>query len=182
VGASGIGTAYREPKLVYANQHDGTFRDVSKMSGPAVEIPQVSRGLAVGDLFNDGRLEIVIENLEGGPMILRAEADAQNHWISFELHGTKGNLLALNARVKVTAGDLVQEGEVRSGGSYLSQNDLRLHFGLANRARADKVEVTWSSGVKETLSNLATDRFYVVQEGKGVVSTHAAAASSAFAH
>jgi enediyne biosynthesis protein E4 len=182
VGASGTGTVYREPKLVYANQRDGTFRDVSKMSGPAVEIPQVSRGLAVGDLFNDGRLEIVIENLEGGPMILRADADAQNHWISFELHGAKGNLLALNARVAVTAGDLVQEDEVRSGGSYLSQNDLRLHFGLGNRPRADKVEVTWSSGARETLSNLASDRFYVVQEGKGVVSTHAAAVSSAFAH
>ncbi len=149
VGASGIGTAYREPKLVYANQHDGTFRDVSKLSGPAVQMPQVSRGLAVGDLFNDGHLEIVIENLEGSPMILRADADARNHWISLELRGTKGNLLPLNARVKVTAADLVQEDEVRSGGSYLSQNDLRLHFGLGSHPRADKVEVTWPSGAKE---------------------------------
>jgi enediyne biosynthesis protein E4 len=182
VGASGTGTVYREPKLVYANQHDGTFRDVSRISGPAVEIPQVSRGLAVGDLFNDGHLEIVIENLEGGPMILRASADSQNHWISLELRGTKGNLLALNARVKVTAGDLAQEDEVRSGGSYLSQNDLRLHFGLGKHSSADKVEVTWPSGAKETLANLAADRFYVVQEGKGIVSTHAPAPSPAFVH
>ncbi len=182
VGASGTGTVYREPKLVYVNQHDGTFRDASKMSGAAVQIPQVSRGLAVGDLFNDGHLEIVIENLEGGPMILRAQADAQNHWITFELHGTKGNLLALNARVRVTAGDLVQEDEVRSGGSYLSQSDLRLHFGLGKHASADKVEVTWPSGAKETLAGLAADRFYVVQEGKGVVSTHPAATAPAFAH
>lgn len=182
VGASGTGTVYREPKLVYANQHDGTFRDVSKMSGPAVQIPQVSRGLAVGDLFNDGRLEIVTENLDGAPMILRADADAQNHWISLELHGAKGNLLALNARVKVTAGDLVQADEVRSGGSYLSQNDLRLHFGLGTHARADKVEVTWPSETKEILANLAVDRFYVVQEGKGIVSTRPPAASPAFAH
>ena len=182
VGASGIGTAYREPKLVYLNQHDGTFRDVSKLSGPAVQIPQVSRGLAVGDLFNDGHLEIVIENLEGGPMILRADADAQNHWINFELHGAKGNLLALNARVKVTAAELVQEDEVRSGGSYLSQSDLRLHFGLANHPRADKVEITWPSGTKEVLTNLAVDRFYVVQEGKGVVATRPAAASPTLAH
>jgi hypothetical protein len=115
-------------------------------------------------------------------MILRAYADAQNHWISFELRGTKGNLLALNARVKVTAGDLAQQDEVRSGGSYLSQNDLRLHFGLGKYSRADKVEVTWPSGAKETLANLAADRFYVVQEGKGIVSTHPAAASSAFVH
>jgi enediyne biosynthesis protein E4 len=182
VGASGIGTVYREPKLVYANQHDGTFRDVSKVSGPPVQIPQVSRGLAVGDLFNDGHLEIVIENLEGSPMILRADANARNHWISFELRGGKGDLLALNARVKVTAADLVQEDEVRSGGSYLSQNDLRLHFGLGSHPRADKVEVTWPSGAKEMLTNLDADHFYVVQEGKGVVSTHPAAASPALAH
>jgi enediyne biosynthesis protein E4 len=182
VGASGIGTVYREPKLVYANQHDGTFRDVSKVSGPPVQIPQVSRGLAVGDLFNDGHLEIVIENLEGSPMILRADANARNHWISFELRGAKGNLLALNTRVKVTAADLVQEDEVRSGGSYLSQNDLRLHFGLGSHPRADKVEVTWPSGAKEMLTNLDADHFYVVQEGKGVVSTHPAAASPALAH
>jgi hypothetical protein len=182
VGASGTGTVYREPKLVYANQHDGTFRDVSKLSGPAVQIPQVSRGIAVSDLFNDGHLEIVIENLEGSPIILRADADSQNHWISLELHGAKGNLLALNARVKVTAGDLVQADEVRSGGSYLSQNDLRLHFGLGTHARADKLEVIWPSGAKEILANLIADRFYVVQEGKGIVSTHPAAASPAFAH
>ena len=182
VGASGTGTVYREPKLVYANQHDGTFRDVSKTSGPAVQIPQVSRGLAVGDLFNDGHLEAVIENLEGSPMILRADANAQNHWISVELHGTKGNLLALNARVRVTAGELIQEDEVRSGGGYLSQNDLRLHFGLGQHARTDKVEVTWPSGIKETLTGLAVDRFYIVQEGKGIVSTHPAASSLAIVH
>ncbi len=182
VGASGIGTVYREPKLIYANQHNGTFRDVSKLSGPAVQLPQVSRGLAVGDLFNDGHLEIVIENLEGQPMILRAEADPQNHWINLEMHGAKGNLLALNAVVKVTAGDLAQIDEVRSGGSYLSQNDLRLHFGLGNHAAADKVEVTWPSGAKETLVNLAADRFYVVQEGKGIVSTHPAVKSPSLAH
>jgi hypothetical protein len=182
VGVSGTGTVYREPKLVYANQHDGTFRDVSKTSGRAIEIPQVSRGLAVGDLFNDGHLEIVIENLEGAPMILRANADAQNHWLSLELRGTNGNLLALNARAKVTAGELTQQDEVRSGGSYLSQNDLRLHFGLGKHARADKVEVTWSSGSKETFANLAADHFYVVQEGKGVVSTRSPGASPAFTH
>jgi enediyne biosynthesis protein E4 len=182
VGASGTGTVYREPKLVYANQHDGTFRDVSKLSGRAIETLQVSRGLAVGDLFDDGHLEIVIENLEGGPMILRADADAHNHWISLDLHGTKGNLLALSARVRVIADGLTQDDEVRSGGSYLSQNDLRLHFGLGTHTHADKVEVTWPSGAKETLANLAADRFYVVQEGKGVVSTRPAAPSPANLH
>jgi enediyne biosynthesis protein E4 len=84
--------------------------------------------------------------------------------------------------VKVTAADLVQEDEVRSGGSYLSQNDLRLHFGLGTHPRADKVEVTWPSGAKEVLPNLPVDRFYVVQEGKGIVSTHPAAVSPTLAH
>src|SRR5580658_1917081 len=86
VDTKDVGTKFREPKLLCLNQHDGTFRDISKLAGPAIQVPQVSRGLAVGDLFNDGHLEVVIENLEGEPMILRANADAQNHWISFELH------------------------------------------------------------------------------------------------
>ncbi len=137
---------YREPKLLFLNQRNGTFKDVSKLVGPAIQIPQVSRGVAVGDLFNDGRLDIVIENLEGKPMILEPQGGTQNHWISFELEGTKSNRLALNARVKATAGDLVQTDEVLSGGSYLSQNDLRIHFGLGDRQRVDKVEIFWPAG------------------------------------
>ena len=97
---------YREPKLLFLNQHNGTFKDVSKLVGPAIQIPQVSRGVAVGDLFNDGRLDIVIENLKGGPMILQPQGGPANHWISFELEGTKSNRLALNARVKAASGDL----------------------------------------------------------------------------
>jgi hypothetical protein len=169
VGGAGIGTAYREPKLVWANQHDGTFRDVSRLSGPAVQVPQVSRGIAVGDLFNDGHLEIVVENLEGSPMILRPQAPAANHWISLELRGAHGNLLALNAMARVTAGDLVQVDEVRSGGSYLSQSDLRLHFGLGPHALADRVEITWPDGSVQGLGSLPADRFYVIEQGRGVV-------------
>jgi enediyne biosynthesis protein E4 len=164
-----VGTKYREPKLLFQNQHDGTFLDISKRSGPAIQIPQVSRGLAVGDLFNDGRLELVVENIEGSPMILRAEGGPKNHWISFELSGTKSNRLALNARVRVTAGNLVQLGEVLSGGSYLSQNDLRLHFGLGQHDKVDAVEITWPSGEKETLKDLVADHFYFVLQGQGVV-------------
>ena len=119
------GPKYREPKVLFLNQRDGTFKDISQEAGAAIQIPQVSRGMAVGDLFNDGRLEAVVENLVGGPMILRPEGGAHNHWISFQLEGVKSNRLALNARVRATAGSLVQLGEVISGGSYLSQNDLR---------------------------------------------------------
>ena len=169
VDSADIGTRYREPKVLLHNQHDGTFRDISSLLGPEFQVPQVSRGLAVGDLFNEGRLDLVIENLKGGPMVLRPEGGTKNNWISFELQGTKSNRLALNARVRVTAGDLVQEEEVQSGGSYLSQNDLRLHFGLGKKDRVDKVEVFWPSGAKEVLAGLAVDQFYCVLEGKGVV-------------
>jgi enediyne biosynthesis protein E4 len=153
------------------NSHDGKFRNVSNLLGPAFQIPRVSRGVATGDLFNDGRIDIVIENLEGGPTILRPRGGPPNHWISLELEGTKTNRLALNARVKATAGNLVQTGEVLSGGSYLSQNDLRLHFGLGERPRVDKVEIFWPSGKTETLNDLAADHFYKVKEGEGIVST-----------
>jgi hypothetical protein len=131
----------------------------------------VSRGLAVGDLFNDGRMEAVVENLVGEPMILRPEGGPKNHWVSFQLVGVKCNRLALNARVRVTAGDLVQLGELISGGGYLSQNDLRLHFGLGSHEIIDQAEVLWPDGKKETLTRLAADRFYVVREGQGVISS-----------
>ncbi|MGB8031329.1 MAG: CRTAC1 family protein [Terracidiphilus sp.] len=166
-------TRYLEPKLLFLNQHDGTFKNVSRRVGPALEKPQVSRGVAVGDLFNDGRMEAVVENLEGEPMILRPEGGPPNHWISFQLEGVKCNRLALNARVRATAGDLVQLGEVLSGGSYLSQHDLRIHFGLGRRELVDRAEILWPDGKKEVLNNLAADRFYRVREGAGVVAVKA---------
>jgi enediyne biosynthesis protein E4 len=163
------GPKYREPALLFLNQHNGTFKEVSKLVGPALQTPRVSRGVAVGDLFNDGRIDIVIENLQGLPTILRPQGGPSNHWISFQLEGTKSNRLALNARVRATAGDLVQTEEVLSGGSYLSQNDLRIHFGLGSRERVDKVEIFWPAEKTETLTNLTADRFYSVKEGEGVV-------------
>jgi enediyne biosynthesis protein E4 len=169
VDALEVGAKYREPKLLFLNQHDGSFRNISKFAGPAIQIPQVSRGAAFGDLFNDGRIDAVVENLDGSPMILRNQGGKQNHWISFELAGSKSNRLALNARVRVVAGDLTQSGEVRSGGSYLSQNDLRVHFGLGNKEKLDKVEIRWPSGKVDTLANLPADHFYTVLEGEGVV-------------
>lgn len=169
VDTANIGTHFREPSLLFLNQRDGTFRDVSDLAGAALKVPRVGRGLAIGDLFNDGVQEVVIEDLEGEPTILRPEGGPRNHWISFELAGTKSNKLALNARVKVIAGDLPQTDEVRSGGSYLSQSDLRLHFGLGDHRRAEKVEISWPSGGTEMLTNLEADRFYCVQEGAGVV-------------
>ncbi len=162
---------YLQPKLLFLNQRNGTFKDISKDAGPAIQTPQVSRGMAIGDLFNDGKVEAVVENLVGKPMILRPEGGAQNHWISFQLEGVKSNPLALNARVRATAGDLVQLGEVVSGGSYLSQNDLRIHFGLGTHSQIDKAEILWPDGKVEVLKNLNADFFYTVREGSGIVST-----------
>jgi hypothetical protein len=170
-------THYLEPKLLFLNQRDGTFQNISRRVGPALEIPQVSRGLAVGDLFSDGRMEAVVENLVGEPMILRPEGGPKNHWISFQLEGVECNRLALNARIKATSGDLVQLGEVISGGSYLSQNDLRIHFGLGTHDHLDKAEIVWPGGRVETLTNLAADRFYLLKEGQGVVSSKPQATS-----
>jgi hypothetical protein len=166
---------YREPKVLFLNERNGKFKDISKQAGAAIQIPQVSRGMAVGDLFNDGKVEAVVENLVGASMILRPASGAKNHWISFQLEGVKCNRLALNARVQATAGDLVQLGEVISGGSYLSQNDLRIHFGLGGHGGVDKAKIVWPDGRVETLTNLAVDRFYTVKEGSGVVAAKAPA-------
>ena len=164
-----IGSTYREPKLVYQNQRNGSFREVGALTGAAVRVPQVSRGLAVGDLFNRGRLDIVIENLTGGPMILEANSNPSNHWVSFELDGSATNKLALNARVFVTTGKNKQMGEIRSGGSYLSQSDLRLHFGLGEATRIDKVEVQWMNGKTQVFEGVNADHFYHLKQDGGLM-------------
>jgi hypothetical protein len=170
VDSTAGGAKYREPALLFLNQHNGTFKNIGELAGPALGVPRVGRGVAIGDLFNSGHADIVIENLQGAPTILHTQGGPENHWISFTLEGTTSNRLALNARVKATAGDLVQTGEVLSGGSYLSQNDLRVHFGLGSRERVDKVEIQWPGGKTEILTNLPADHFYHIKEGNGVVS------------
>ncbi len=167
VNSVGPGLKYREPAVLLRNQHDGTFADLSQQAGPAIQTAQVSRGLAVGDLFNDGHMELVIENLQGAPMILRPESGPHNHWLGLALQGSGNNRLALNTRVRVTAGALVQTDELRSGGSYLSQNDLRLHFGLGDHQRIDKLEIFWPSGETQVLNSLTPDRFYTIVQGQG---------------
>lgn len=168
------GGGYREPKMFHLNQKDGTFCDAGDLAGKALMERHVSRGLAVGDLFNDGNMDVVVGDIDGGPMILRNRGIAGRHWVSFELNGTKSNRLALNARISIVAGGMTQTDEVHSGGSYLSQNDLRIHFGLANAAKIDKVEIHWPSGYTETLTNLAVDQHYSVIETNGIVSSERA--------
>jgi hypothetical protein len=163
------GGGYRQPKLLQMNQKDGTFCDASDQAGKALLERRVSRGLAVGDLFNDGNMDVVVEDLDGKPMILRNHGIPGRHWISFELDGTKSNRLALNARIRIIAGGVTQTGQVLSGGSYLSQHDLRVHFGLGSAATVEKVQIIWPSGLTEELTNLAADHHYNVLEGKGIV-------------
>jgi len=163
------GGGYRQPKLVHLNQKDGTFCDASDQAGPALQEQRVSRGLAVGDLFNDGNMAVVVEDIDGSPMILKNHGVAGRHWVSFELAGTKSNRLAIGARLKIVAGGMTQTDEVHSGGSYLSQNDLRVHFGLGSATKIDSLEIHWPSGRTQTLTDLAVDHFYSVLEGVGIV-------------
>ena len=169
VDALAAGSKYRQRKLVFQNMRDGTFADVSNSVGPDVAIPQPSRGAAFGDLHNDGRIDVVVENIDGSPMVLHNEGTSSNHWITIQLVGTRSNRLALGAKVRVVAGTLSQIDEVRSGGSYLSQNDLRLHFGTGPADKVDRLEVRWPSGSTQLLQKLQCDRFYVLKEGEGVV-------------
>jgi hypothetical protein len=160
---------YLQPKLLLMNQANGKFCNASTEAGPAFMEKQASRGLAVGDLFNNGWLDLVVENIDGRPMILRNLGVPGRHWVSFELQGTKSNRLAIGARVQIVAGGITQTSWVQSGGSYLSQSDLRVHFGLGTATKIDSVQVRWPSGHIDTMKNLAADRFYSVLEGSGIV-------------
>ena len=163
------GARYREPGMLYMNQKDGTFCNASTEAGSALQEKRVSRGLATGDLFNDGNIDVVVSDLDGSPMVLRNRGVPGRHWVSFELAGTKSNRLAIGARVKLVAGGMTQTDEIHSGGSYLSQSDVRVHFGLGTVTRIDSVEIYWPSGKMDSLRNLQSDRFYSVLEGQGIV-------------
>jgi hypothetical protein len=156
--------------MLQLNQKDGTFCSASEKAGPALMQRRVSRGLAVGDLFNDGQLDVVVEDIDGAPMILRNRGVPGRHWVSLELAGTRSNRLAIGARIKLIAGGMTQTEQIRSGGSYLSQSDLRVHFGLGTATKIDSIEIRWPSGTIDAMKNLDADKFYPVLEGKGIVS------------
>jgi len=151
------------------NDKDGTFCDASKQAGPAIIEPRASRGLAVGDLFNNGEMDAVVEDIDGIAMLLKNEGVPGRHWVSFELAGTKSNRLAIGARLKLTAGGTTQTAQIHSGGSYLSQNDLRVHFGLGSTTKINTLVIAWPSGHVDTIHNLEADKFYSVLEGSGIV-------------
>ena len=161
---------YRQPILLYRNKHDGTFQDVTALSN-INDLPLESRrGVAFGDINNDGNVDVVLLNVGEPPTVLLNLTKSSNHRVLFKLIGTKSNKAAIGARAIVTAGDLVQMDEVRGGSSYLSQNDLRLHFGLADHASMNSVQINWPSGEKEVLHDVAADFIYTIIEGRGIQS------------
>jgi enediyne biosynthesis protein E4 len=163
------GARYKEPKNLFINKRDGTFCDGSDEAGPALKVLQVGRGAVYADLDNNGSMDIVINNQDGAPTVLKNPADSANHWVGFELQGSKSNRLGIGARVKVYSGNSVQTSWLVSGGSYISQNDMRLHFGLGPATAIEKVEVRWPSGKVDTIQKLKADQFYGLLEGEGVV-------------
>lgn len=165
------GITYAERNLLFHNRGDGKFDEVGRQSGPGFEIRKVSRGLATADYDNDGDLEILVSNMSSSPDLLRRLRKNPNHSILVRTIGTKSNRDGIGAEVKVTAGDLTQYDTVRSGGSYLSASDLRLHFGLGKRTAIDRIDVRWPSGQTQTLENPPIDHILVIKEGAGLVSS-----------
>jgi hypothetical protein len=167
VDSARLGASYREPRLLYQNLGNGTFKDISKQSGPGCTEPASSRGLAVADLWNEGRVSAVVNNIDEKPMLLVDLAANSNHWVGIITEGTRSNRDGIGARVTVFAGGHRWVQEVRSGSSYLSSNDLRLHFGLGLASSIDHIEVVWPSGVEESFPVQGVDRFVTLIEGSG---------------
>ena len=170
VGTGTGASAYRQPMLLHRNLRDGTFQEVSAQAGLS-EIPLAARrGAAFGDVNNDGCVDILLLNVGEPPSLLINHCKNGNHRVLFQLKGTTSNKLAIGARVTLHTGNATQMAEVRSGGSYLSQNDLRLHFGLGAETKIDEVEIRWPNGNVEKLKAVPADFIYTVAEGNGIQS------------
>jgi enediyne biosynthesis protein E4 len=160
--------SYKQRRILYRNLGDGRFEDVSARAGPGIMAEHVGRGCAFGDLDNDGDIDIVVNNLDAAPSLLRNDGGNRNNWLLVKCIGTRSNRSAIGARVRVTAGGRTQIDEVMSGSSYYSQNDLRLHFGLGAAPGADKIEVLWPSGLNESFTDAPANHLIVIEEGKSV--------------
>jgi enediyne biosynthesis protein E4 len=158
---------YRQRKVVYRNLGNGRFADVTEQLGPPATTPKAGRGTAFGDFNNDGQVDVAIANINDMPDLFRLKSDPANHWVSLKLVGVQSNRDAIGARVHAVTGAVQQWDEVRGGGSYLSQNDLRIHFGLGAAALVDRIEVRWPNGLEESWDRLAVDRFHTLKEGSG---------------
>ena len=171
--------SYAEPMLLHRNLRDGTFEEVSKAGGLADMPLRSRRGAAFGDIANNGNVDIVVLNVGEPPSLLLNTNKIANHRVLFRLQGTKSNRAAIGARVTIHAGGMTQFDEVRGGGSYLSQNDLRLHFGLGSAMKIDSLEVRWPTGKTESFKDVAADKIYAITEGQGIKETAALPAPEA---
>jgi hypothetical protein len=159
---------FKQPMLLFRNKRDGTFEEISAATGLADVPMQSRRGAAFGDINNDGCVDIITLNVGAPPSLLLNHCQNGNHRVLFHLLGTKSNRLAIGARVSVRTGKLSQISEVKSGSGYISQNDLRLHFGLESAEKMDEVAVRWPNGNSETFKDVPADFIYTIEEGKGI--------------
>jgi hypothetical protein len=157
---------YKQINSLFHNQANGKFTEVTRLSGDGFSKPYAGRGAAFADFDNDGSVDIVVANVGDPPLLLHNSGAPGNHFINFKLVGTKSNRDAMGARIKLTAGGLSQIREIAGGGSYLSQSDLRAHFGLGHATRIDSLEITWPSGSRQAFRDVEADKFYLIEEGK----------------
>ena len=168
---------YAQRKLLYRNQHNGHFEDVSFNAGAGISTPSASRGCAFGDFDNDGDIDVVVNTINGPPQLLRCDSRLSHNWIKVRTIGTKSNRSGIGARVKCVthppdeAKPHQQIDEVRSGGSYISQNDLRIHFGLGKAEKVELLEVHWPSGQVDSMKDVKPNQLVYVKEGEGIVRT-----------
>jgi hypothetical protein len=171
VDSQHLGSNYKEPRILYHNNGDSTFADVSASAGSGITTAASSRGLAVGDLWNDGRMSVVISNMNAAPSLLVNQIRTPNHWIAIRTVGTKSNRDGIGARISVKTANRVLVDEVRSGSSYISSSDMRVHFGLGAASRIEWVEVRWPSGIVEKFADLGVDAIHTLKEGSGAAVT-----------
>ena len=164
------GTSFAERPLLFHNlNHGKKFEVIPAVEGTGLADVITARGAAFGDLFNDGKIDVVINCLDNAPVLLRNVSDDRNHWVGLVLiGGPKSPRDAIGSKVYLTAGGMRQRGDVMSGGSFESSNDFRLHFGLGAATTVDKVEICWPDGTRETYTLPGVDRYFAIEEGKGI--------------
>ena len=168
VMTAGWSDRYYQPSSFYLNGKDGTFRDVRKLAGPDLQKEMAGRGMAFGDLDNDGDIDFVIGNLNGTPQLFRHEGARPNHWVMFRARGTRSNRDGIGTRITVVTGQLRQVWEIKRTVGIFSASDPRAHFGLGAAQRIEQVQVKWPSGVVQEFQNLNADRHYLIDEENGL--------------